>query len=85
MRITFFILLLANLIAVLWHTQIQFGKADSEVLPEIPEEYRLVLVSEHNPATSTVPIQSLVLYADTDSSVTIVFDSLYQVTYFVAL
>jgi hypothetical protein len=45
MRITFFILLLANLVLILWQTQIQSAD-NTQSWPEIPEEQRLVLVSE---------------------------------------
>jgi hypothetical protein len=47
MRIAFFILLLANLVLVLWQTQIQPYREDNRAFPEIPAENRLVLVSEH--------------------------------------
>lgn len=47
MRITFFILLLGNLVMILWETQIQTGEGELAV-PQIPPEQRLVLVSERN-------------------------------------
>lgn len=53
MRIAFFILLLANLVLVLWQTQIQPGRDGELKLPEIPPEQRLVLVSERNPTAKT--------------------------------
>ncbi|MBN1379967.1 MAG: SPOR domain-containing protein [Gammaproteobacteria bacterium] len=48
MRIAFFILLLANLVLVLWQTQIQPHRAGKQAFPEIPVEKRLILVSERN-------------------------------------
>ncbi len=47
MRITFLILLLANLVLVLWQTQIKLRNSDAETLPEIPTEHKLLLLSEH--------------------------------------
>ena len=47
MRITFFILVLANLVLLLWHTQISssWNKA-SKLSPTIPAEKRLIMLSE---------------------------------------
>lgn len=46
MRITFFLLLFANLALLLWQTQIA-GSGRSEALPAVPADQRLVLLSEH--------------------------------------
>lgn len=47
MRITFFILLFANLALLLWQTQIA-GSGQADVLPNVPPDRRLVLLSEYN-------------------------------------
>lgn len=47
MRITFFILLLANLVMLLWQTQIHSDQTGRGDLPEIASEERLVMLSEH--------------------------------------
>lgn len=46
MRITFFLLLFANLALLLWQTQIA-GSGQSEALPAVPADQRLVLLSEY--------------------------------------
>lgn len=46
LRITFFILLLANLVLVLWYTQIAPHAAGADI-PAVPEDRRLVLLQEH--------------------------------------
>lgn len=48
MRIAFFILLLANLVLLLWQTQIHSEQTGRDNLPEIPEEERLVLLDERD-------------------------------------
>lgn len=50
MRITFFILLLANLVVLLWHTQIGARLNREPKLPPIAEEQRLVMVNEYKQA-----------------------------------
>lgn len=57
MRITFLILLLANLVLVLWHTQIRMLGIDTDSFPDIPEEQRLVLISER-PKPEAAPDQA---------------------------
>lgn len=46
MRITFFLLLFANLALLLWQTQIA-DSGQSEALPTVPADQRLVLLSEY--------------------------------------
>lgn len=46
MRITFFLLLFANLALLLWQTQIA-GSGRPEALPAVPADQRLVLLSEY--------------------------------------
>jgi hypothetical protein len=46
LRISFFILLLANLVLLLWYTQIA-PRADSADIPVVPAEKRLLLLQEH--------------------------------------
>lgn len=58
LRISFFILLLANLVLALWYTQIA-PRAAGSVIPKVPEEKRLVLLQEHQQQAqaATVPQQ----------------------------
>lgn len=67
MRIAFLVLMLANLVFLLWHTQIRGGD-EHEALPQIPPDKRLVLLAEHQrkeksaagePAPAVDPIAGL--------------------------
>jgi hypothetical protein len=52
LRISFFILLLANLVLALWYTQIA-PRTGSAAIPAVPEERRLVLLRERQQAAAT--------------------------------
>jgi cell division septation protein DedD len=57
LRISFFVLLLANLVLALWYTQIA-SRATGANIPEVPAEKRMVLLREHQAlqaAASGVP------------------------------
>ncbi len=51
LRISFFILLFANLVLALWYTQIA-PRADGVTIPEVPAERRLVLLREQQAAAA---------------------------------
>jgi hypothetical protein len=57
MRTTVFILFLANLVLLLWYTQIAPRTDDSDV-PTVPAERRLVLLKEHQQQTAPPAQQS---------------------------
>ncbi|HEX5055841.1 MAG TPA: SPOR domain-containing protein [Gammaproteobacteria bacterium] len=56
LRISFFILLLANLILALWYTQIA-PRPERAQIPAVPEEKRLVLLQEHQGQAAAAPRQ----------------------------
>jgi hypothetical protein len=59
MRTAFFILFLANLVLLLWYTQIT-PRADGTDIPTVPAERRLVLLKEHQQQTAPpAPAQPL--------------------------